>query len=161
WSGHVRKHDVGRPAECFLDQPRRLGREHVSLNEGDSIERLHLEDIDADHAPRRTDPLGCDLAPSAGSGAEIEHPGALLQEMKLVVELEQLERGAAAIAPGLCGMNVWIVDLSLKPTARRRRETPAVLDPRTDLSATGLAGGHRRTINSRSMPSRKPRSATR
>ena len=64
----------------------------------------------AGHQP---DPLRGDLAPAAGRGAQIDHGHAGPQQMIFVVDLGELEGGAAAIAPALRLLDIGIVELAL------------------------------------------------
>jgi hypothetical protein len=57
------------------------------------------------------------LRPAAGCRAEVEDARALLEEMEFLVQLEQLERRAAAIALGLGLPDIGIVELALQPAA--------------------------------------------
>ena len=78
----------------------------------------HLQQIDRDHlalAVGGADAFGRDLAPAAGRGAEIDHRDALLEEMVLVVDLDQLVGRARAIAVALGLRHIGIVELPLQP----------------------------------------------
>ena len=100
---HVGEHDIGRPAEQGLDLVARTRIEKIAPDEVDTGDRCHLQTIGGDNslplplraadAPRR------DLAPAAGRGAEIDHPRAGLEQMLLVVDLDELEGGAASENP--------------------------------------------------------------
>ena len=63
----------------------------------------------------RADPLGRDLAPAARRAAEIDHAQAARQQVKALVELLQLERGARAVAllPRLG--DIGVVELPRQP----------------------------------------------
>ena len=55
--------------------------EEIELQHLDAGDRLHLENVDRDHAAAAgigADPLRRDLAPAAGRGAEIDHAPARL-----------------------------------------------------------------------------------
>ena len=74
--------------------------EEIELHEIDAGDRLHRQHVDRDDAAAlgRADALGRDLAPAAGRGAEVDHARAGFQEMRLVVDLGQLEGRARAIS---------------------------------------------------------------
>ena len=123
-------------------------------------------------APLRADLPGGDLRPAAGSGAEIDHALAGLQEIVLLVDLQQLEGRPRAVALALRPRHVGIVELALEPYLRRERALVGGLHPLLHVAdaRSGLAGGHRyascrQTPSSRIMfikiPSRSPRSAIR
>ena len=123
--------------------------------------------------PRCADALARHLAPAAGRGAEIDHARAGLEQMMLVVDLGELEGGARAEALALGPRHIGIVELALEPAACddcdlrllltrtlssrsprracRRRHDAASASPHTPSSR----------IICTSMPSRRPRSATR
>src|SRR5712672_466783 len=133
-------------------------------------DRNHLQDIDRDHASTAAvgaDPLGGDLGPAAGRRPEIDHAGAGLKKVDLVVDLDELVGGARAHAFALGARHVRIVELAVEPELRGERAPLA--GAHLDLEAAFAASsGHGRPshtpsarIISTSMPSRKPRSATR
>ena len=98
---HVRQDEVGRPAEHRLERLGRLVRHEIHLDEidaGDGIDRKEIDGDDATLAGRRGGALGGELRPSARSGAEIQNAQALLQEMGLVVDLEELVDRSRSIA---------------------------------------------------------------
>src|SRR5262249_49959222 len=64
------------------------------------------------------DPLDRDLDPAAGRAAEVDHARARPQEAELVVELQELEGGARAVA-ALAGLgDIRVVELALQPALR-------------------------------------------
>ena len=90
----------------------------VELRKIDAGDFRHLQEIDRDHlalAVDRADALGRDLAPAAGGGAEIDHGDAMLEEVILVVDLDQLVGRARAIAVPLGLRHIGIVELPLQP----------------------------------------------
>src|SRR6185312_4662312 len=100
------------------DRRRRGGIEEVLLEDDDARDRLDRQDIERDDlavARRGADAFGRDLAPAARRRAEIDDSRSPLQEMKPVVELDQLEGGARAIALALGLGNIGIVELALEP----------------------------------------------
>src|SRR5262249_24284763 len=90
-----------------------------------------------------------------------------LDDVMLVVDLDQLERGARAIALALRPGDIRIVELALKPALGRHRLS-LVLDANLEAAAGLLAHGAAPSFQApssriicTSMPSRRPRSATR
>ena len=79
-------------------------------------------------APRRPDALDRDLRPAAGRAAEIDDPAAGRQQMKALVELDQLEGGARAIAEPLRLGDIGIVQLPRQPFGRGRFPPARALD---------------------------------
>ena len=75
------------------------------------------------------------LTAMLGGGAEVDHGHAGLQEAELVVDLQELERGARAIARGLRLGDIGIVELPLQPEFRRQFALAGGLD--LDVQATG------------------------
>ena len=69
------------------------------------------------------------LAPAAGRGAQIEHARAGFEEMVLVVDLGELERGARAQPLALRLGDIGIVELALQPERGRQRTLLGGLDP--------------------------------
>ena len=134
-------------AEHPLELIGRAWIEKIELDELDAGHRRHVEEVDRHDFPthlaalalRGADALGCDLAPAAGRGAEIDHPRALPEQMVLVVDLDQLEGSATAkaLAPG--ARDIGIVELPLEPELRRQRTALAGLDP--DLERARVAIG--------------------
>src|SRR6185369_8424410 len=109
---------------------------------------------------------------AAGRRTQIDHAGAALQHVMLVIDLGQLERGARTKALALGARHVRIVELALEPQLGRLRLALA-LDPDLELALTApaffrchdaVAPASPQTPSSRiictSMPSRRPRSAT-
>ena len=134
-----------------------------------ACDRVHRQDIDRDHAAARAHALGRHLAPAAGRRTEIDHARARLQNAMLVVDLGELEGGARATALALGARHVRIVELALQPTARGLRlalvldadlEPPLARDRRS-WSRSGRPHTPSSRIICTSMPSRRPRSATR
>src|SRR5262249_16763493 len=113
--------------------------------------------------------FGGDLTPASGRCAKIEHPGAGFENAILVVDFDKLEGGAGTetFAPG--ARYVRIVELPLQPCHGRHGAALPAPYPHLQLALTAAAraGGHAEphTWSSRiictSMPSRRPRSATR
>src|SRR3954468_301683 len=179
---HVREHHVGAAAHHRKQFRGCVVALEIKLREIDARDLRHLEQIDRDHpalAAGRANSFGGDLAPTAGRGAQIDHRDAVLQEMVLVVDLDQLERRtrAQAFALGLC--HVGIVELPLQPKLRGQLALASGLD--RDVQSAGGIFRHNclacplraiaryrdpliapsSRIISTSMPSRSPRSATR
>src|SRR5438876_536536 len=128
---HNRQHHIGRPAEQSLDFVARARIEKVAPDEADTGDRCHLQTIDGDNFPpplRAADASRRDLAPAAGRGTEIDHPRARLEQMVLVVDLDELEGGAATKTLALGARHVRVVELSLEPKLRRQRAALARFD---------------------------------
>src|SRR6185312_12302267 len=113
-----------------------------------------------------------DLRPAAGRRAQINDALAALDEVKLVVEFDQLEGRARAPAFGLSALNIRIVDLALDPLTRAflahvflqhalgqlplaawHQDLPVAPAPLGDFLVA-----HPRAISRIRTPSRKPRS---
>ena len=97
--GHVGQHDIGRSAErVFQQSPAcrdRADRPATRWRRGAAPSPECRPPTTLPRSPTR---LTRDLGPAAGRRAEIEHARALLQKTEFVVELDQLERRARAIA---------------------------------------------------------------
>ncbi len=141
--GHVGHHDVGAAPEHGLELVRRVVLHEVELREVDAGDLRHVQQIDRDDlalAVDRADALGGDLAPAARRSTEIDHGHAVLQQPVFVVDLEQLESGARAIAQSLGLDDIGIVELPLQPELRRQFALAAGLD--LDVQAAGGVLGH-------------------
>ena len=95
---------AGPPSVAF-SRSGALGVEEVHHLEIDAGDRRHVQEVDRHHPalarrPRRTRSRR-HLAPAAGRGAEIDDALAALEEAVLVVDLDQLEGGARAVALAL------------------------------------------------------------
>src|SRR5271165_439419 len=175
---HVREDPVGRAAEPFAYDPRRIRIVEVHAPEFDALDRVHVETIDGDHpagAVFRSRLCGRDLAPAARRGAEIDDALPGLEQLVFVGDLQELKGRARAIAlaPGL--RDIRVVELPLEPERRGERAFAGRLDAglqRPAALAARAAADHRQrprrcgpTPSSRiiwvRMPSRRPRSAMR
>ena len=78
------------------------------------------------------------LAPAAGCRAQIHDAPAGFQEAVLVVDLDQLEGGARAVAELARLMHVRIVELALQPDLLRHGAALAGLDPHLEAVAARL-----------------------
>src|SRR5262249_39298477 len=113
--------------------------------------------------------LGRDLGPAARRRAEVDHARAFFEQAMLVVDLDQLERGAAAKTFALGPRHVGIVELPLEPAPRGDRAALRRFQPRLEPAPVRFYHGAlaaRSQIPSpriicTSIPSRSPRSATR
>jgi hypothetical protein len=83
------------------------------------------------------------LAPAARRRAQIENPRAFLEKAEFLIQLDQLEGGAAALTARLCGRDIGIVELTLQPGARGLA-APAILFDfhRHTAASRGVAGFH-------------------
>ena len=161
---HVGEHDVGFAAEDFLQSRRRRLVEKIEMQEFNAGKRLHIENIEGDYPARGADALCRDLAPAAGRSAQIDHASPGLEHFILVVDLGELIGGARAKAFALGACHIRIAKLAFEPGAGRRCAAFLVLEPRhllLCLCAQASPQTPSSRIISTSMPSRKPRSATR
>ena len=136
------KHDIGRAAQRRDDLCRRVLGEEIELQHDRAGHRLHRQDVGSDEltlALRRADALRRDLGPAAGRGAEIDHARAALQEMEAVVELDQLEGGARAIAEALGLGDIGIVELAREPGGRGGRALLGGLDAHRHAAPRAVA----------------------
>ena len=120
---HVGKYHVSLAAEYLL-QPRGCRViEKIELEELNAGDRLHVENVERDHASvarlRGADAPRGDLAPAARRGAQIDHAGAGLEHFIFVVDLGELIGGARAKTFALGACYVRIAELAFEPGARR------------------------------------------
>src|SRR5262249_39826306 len=105
-------------------------------------QRGHIENIDCNHAApalRGIDALGRNLAPAPRRRAEIDDPRARLEQVMLVVDLNQLERGACTKSFLSRARNVRIIQLTLQPALGRWRPSCSHLQHVKNYSATSGA----------------------
>src|SRR5262249_34227992 len=76
--------------------------------------------------------------PLFGLGTEIDHPRPLLEQMVLVVDLDQLERGAGAKTFTLGARHVRVVELPFEPALRRRRTALARFEADLERALAGI-----------------------
>ena len=150
--GHVRQNEVGRTAERLPEPVGRAFVHEVHLQDGDAIDRVGRQEVDADY--RRLRRLAANhLAPAARRNAKVDDRLHALEQPEALVELEQLVRGAAAIILGPGALDVGVVELAFEPARRRNFAALGGLEPLHNCQPS-------RAINERRMPSRMPRSAT-
>ena len=89
------------------------------------LDRIKRQIVDRDHLPatipRRLAGLGakrCHLRPPAGRRAQVNYALAWLQNMMLVIDLDQLERGARTPSLSPRSRDVGVVEMALQPGAR-------------------------------------------
>ena len=70
---------------------------------------------DANIVFRRTGHLGRDLRPTSRCRTQIDDAARALQDLVLLVDLQQLEGGAGAIAFKLGALDVGVIDMTFKP----------------------------------------------
>ena len=164
---HVGEHDIGRAAKRLFQLRRRFGIEQIALQNG-----RRRRAVRSPECRRRR---SCRPRPTRFAATWLQPPGAaprsstrapFFRKRILVIQFDQLERRARAPAFLLGGAHIGIVQLAFQPALRRELARLRVLHPHAHFAAAGLVGrscGHARafSINSRSMPSRNPRSATR
>src|ERR1051326_5616151 len=154
---HVAQDEIGGAAERRPDALGRGGVAEIALEQGRARDRVGCQQIDADHRAAvlaGADPGGSDLGPAARGAAEIDnaHPGP--QQMKPLVELDQLKRGARAIAQTVRLGDKRVVELAVEPFGRGGLAPPGApyLDGERPRTATLHATSHQVT-SSRSTPS--------
>jgi hypothetical protein len=111
--GHVGQDEVGRAPQKLHHLPVDAGMGEVRLDQGGPRDRLDRQQVDADH--RGGAPLDRHLGPAARRGAEVDDPAALADQVKAVVDLEQLEGRAAAPALGPGALGPFVGQLALDP----------------------------------------------
>jgi hypothetical protein len=88
-----------RPAEGLVDLLRCRGLGEIELEERDRAwQGLHGPQLDTDHAALGTDALRQNLKPATGPAAQIDDRAALAQARQPSKQIDQLVRGARAIA---------------------------------------------------------------
>src|SRR6185503_18553770 len=167
---HVGHHHVRPAAQHLLKCSGRLRIEEIDLAKRNAGNGRQLKNVDRhDLAPalRGADTLGRDLAPAAWCGAEVNNTSAGFQQAIFVVDLDQLVGGARTHALALGARHIWIVKLALKPALLRHGAVLPGLQPHLERTLTHDAWPwlDAQTLSARiistSMPSRRPRSATR
>ena len=131
-SGHVAHDHIGFAAEPGLDLFIGVIGHEIELVELRTCDRFDLLQVDAqDRALRlalflaqRIDAGHGDLAPAAGRAAEVHDAGPGYEKTVFIVDLEDFEGRAPAIAFGLGAGHVGIVELAFEP-ARRAELAPA------------------------------------
>ena len=96
---HVGNHQIGRPIERSGQRRGRVIGHEVHLQNGHAFDRVGRQQIDADHRGVGA-VLAHHLRPAARGNPQIDHPPRAFEQAELLVNLDQLERGAAA--PALC-----------------------------------------------------------
>src|SRR5690606_28279053 len=142
-------------------QARRVRIEKVELQDMDARKWRHFQEIDggdADVLIRRPGHLGGDLRPASRRGAKINDAPGALEDLVLLVNLQQLECRAGAVALKLGALHIGIVDMTLDPPARRGLQL-ALLDLLSELPAGAVSSDgrfrHRRVpCSSRSVAGR-------
>ena len=96
------QHDVksNAPAvgHCLLDGRAATRRGDVFHQGGGTADGADGEEVEAEDEGTGGRAGDGDLKPAAGGGAEVEHAAGAVEEPELVVELEELEGGARAVA---------------------------------------------------------------
>src|SRR5205807_4454666 len=82
------------------------------------FDRVSRQQVDSDDLRLRR-AAAHDLAPAAGSDAEIDHRFDAFEQTEALVQLKQFVGGAAAIVLRFRAANVRIVELPLEPACRR------------------------------------------
>src|SRR4029077_11354325 len=167
---HVGEHDIRAAAEHVVQHGRSARIEEIDPAKRNAGDRRNVQNIDRDDlAPAlgRPDAPCRDVAPAARRGPEIDHMRTRFEQAVLVVDLDQLVRGTRAHALALGAHDIRIVELALEPALLRDGAVLLCFQPHLErtlahdacpwLAAQTLSA----RINSTSMPSRKPRSATR
>src|SRR5215472_6593480 len=135
----------------------------IELQKLDAGDRLHLQNVERDDTAAGPGAARGDFAPAARRGAEIDHAGTGFEQMKFVVDLGELVGGTGAKAFALGAGDVRVIELARQPGARRGGALFAGLEQLCHAVPAAYASPQTRSsrIISTSMPSRRPRSATR
>ena len=116
---HVRQHQIGFPAHQPRQAPRHRVIHEIPLHDGRARDRIDREQVDADHL--RGPALDQNLRPAARRGAKVDAAQPAADEMETLIQLDQLERRARAVALLLCRPHVGVIELARQPFLRRRR----------------------------------------
>ena len=133
---HVAEHDIGRPTER-LSHPvgsRRIAE--ITGEQGRARHRVGRQQVDADDLGAARDR---DLGPAARRAAEIDDPPARLQQMEAVVELDQLEGGARAVAKAVRLGDIGVVQLAGQPLGRGGLAPARLSDANRELPAAAAS----------------------
>ena len=111
---HIGQHEVCRATKLFL-KPSGGGIIHkIHLGNDHPFDGIDWQQINPHyHCQGATPPHH--LRPSAGCNAQINHPFHAFEERKSLIQFEQLEGSAAAIAFGFGLLDVGIIQLSREP----------------------------------------------
>jgi len=133
----VRQHQIRRPADGVqhLLIHARIGE--VGLNQRRAGNRLDHQQVHARH--RRRAAIQRHLHPAARRRAQVDDPRAALDQAELVVDLHQLEGGAAAPALGPRAVGPFVRQLSLDPRLAGQGLLVGRLDLLADLAARGCS----------------------
>ena len=168
---HVGQHQVGLAGQRRQHRLLRRGVLEIPLQHDGAGDRVHRQQVERHDPAAGRDAFQRHLGPAARRGAEVDHPGARLQQPDLVVDLEQLEGGARAVAAGLGGADIGVVDCRsshfwlavVRPLAVRRRVVTlrppgmgAFMEILGLCGAVRARGGVRRRTFRRAMPSGRP-----
>jgi hypothetical protein len=91
--------------------------------------RIRIQHVDGHHAAPGADTLCRHLAPASRSSPKVHHARAGFQDMVLVIDLGELERGARPKSLALGAHHIRIVELALQPKRGRKRALLGGLDP--------------------------------
>ena len=92
---HVRHYKVDRPpADACLQPTEHFRVTEISLNELDSGNRLHLQDVEGDESAAGGERAACNLGPSSGSGAEVDDHPRIAKQVIARIDGFELERSA-------------------------------------------------------------------
>ena len=170
---HVAQQHVGGPAEGAFEKFMRIRGADIVAQDLGPRHRLHRGHIHRDHPAAfgrsGTHPFDRHLGPAAWRGAKIDDALAGAQNPAPVIDLDQFEGGARAVAPPLGLGHVGVGELAGEPAGRggfaafdRPRWRPRAAAAGSATAHLGGAVGNAAPgcIRPRRMPSRRPRSAT-
>jgi hypothetical protein len=101
-------------------------------------DRLDRQQVDADDGARAA--LQRHLGPATGSGAEVEHAHALLDDVEAIVEFDELKGGARPPAVLLRRRDIGVVELARQPALRGDAAPGRFLKLDRKTSSGALAG---------------------
>ncbi|MNT04002.1 hypothetical protein D3C72_1385640 [compost metagenome] len=118
---HIRQYQIRRAANGLHQLFGCCRIKEVELQDfyaGNGIDFEKIDRRDADIVLGGIRHLRSDLRPASGCGTKVDDAGRALQYLMLVVDFQQLEGGAGAIAFKLGALHIGVIDMTFKPTAR-------------------------------------------
>ncbi len=118
---HIGNHRINRPVKGLLDHVRGRWIKEIRLQTGRAGKPFPFKDIKTDDlatALFRPDHINRNLRPAARCRPKVDNAHARTQQVKLVVDFNQLEGRARTIAKALGFLHVRIVQLPVEPAGR-------------------------------------------
>ena len=112
--GHIRQHQIGRPAQSLLQRGGSSIIHKVHLENGDALDRFDFEQVYA-HDLGLGRLLAHHLRPPARRDPQIDHALGPADQAEFLVQFDELVCRAAAIAIGLGLLDVGVVQLPFEP----------------------------------------------